>query len=162
MRTAMLTATVLLLSGCARQPEGNGLDTVLKDVAVPGSQTTRSVLYGSPSNEDCAAIAERVEEVLKAPDRESPVSGLTSRDVQGRISSYRAYFHPTQLVDGDEAAFVFCQGEKAAFVPVQCSLLGYTSRGCFQTDTYGIADADGIQATVDAIHRQWPDTFELK
>ena len=159
MRTATFFVSFLLL-GCMRQSEGNGVDTVLKDVTVPGRQTARSVLYGSPSNEDCLAIAERADEVRKASESESPISGLSSRDVQGRLSSYRAYFLPSQLIDVNEAVFVFCQGEKAAFVPVQCSLLGSSSRGCFQTDIYGIADVNGISATVDAIQKHWPDNFE--
>ena len=148
-----------LLFGCARQPEGNGTDAVLKEVVAPGRQTARSVLYGSPSNEDCAAIAERATEVLKAPEGDGPISGFHSRDVQGRLSSYRAYFLPGQLTSASDAAFLFCQDPGAALVPVQCSLLGSTSRGCFQTGIYGIADVEGIDATVRAIRQQWPENF---
>lgn len=161
MRAVTLAAAALLV-GCAGPSEGHRNGVVLKDVMAPSRQTAMSVLYGNPDNEDCGAISARVGEVFKASDSESSIRGLSSRDVRGSLSSYRAYFLPSQLIDANEAAFVFCQGENAELVSVRCRLIGITPRGCFQTGLYGIADASGIDAAVDAIHKNWPEPREKK
>jgi len=155
MKVAIVLVVTALIFGCSKPPNPTGF--VSRDVKVPGRFVLR-VVYAGQSNEDCVAISKRADEVLRAPQTELQSSGLSSRDVKG-LSPFRAYFHPSQLVDESDAAFVFCNGQNAAFVPVQCRLLGVTERGCFQAGIHGVADAEGIKSTIQAIRANWPNVL---